>query len=159
VCSTKATGFTLEIRNTSDSGRSLLMGCRLLLGTHSLERVPTYLQVLGRHLPVKLQRQRWLDICLSREEALLADNSLSIHIGPSADTLRHVTAIDACVCYAKSKDSLGWSRGECQQLQRRFLQRQHKAKSAAVSKAAKAQKPSRASERKAATGSEEFSFF
>lgn len=128
MCSTKPTGFTLEIRNTSDASRSLLVGCRILLGTHSLERVPTYFQVFSRRLPVKLQRQRWFDICLTREEAILADNFISIQVGPSSDTMRHVTLIDACVCYVKTKESLNWSKAEANQIQKRFQQRQQKLK-------------------------------
>lgn len=128
VCSTKPNGFTLEIRNSSDASRSLLVGCRILLGTHSLERVPTYFQVFSRRMPVKLQRQRWFDICLTREEAILADNFISIQVGPSSDTMRHVTLIDACVCYVKTKESLNWSKEEANHIQKRFLQRQQKLK-------------------------------
>ena len=124
VCSTKPTGFKLEILNKADAVNSLLMGCRILCGTHSLERVPLYFEVLGRRIPVKLARQRWFDICLTREEALLADNKLVLHVGCSADT-RHITAIDGCVCYIKSKESLNWSLAETQSLQKQF----HAAKS------------------------------
>ena len=124
VCSTKATGFKLEILNKADAVNSLLMGCRILCGTHSLERVPLYFEVLGRRIPVKLARQRWFDICLTREEALIADNKLVLHVGCSADT-RHITAIDGCVCYIKSKESLNWSLAETQSLQKKF----HAAKS------------------------------
>ncbi len=54
VCSTKPGGFTLEVRNRADSDRTLLVGCRILVGTHSLERVPTYFQVeiFGGFFPI-----------------------------------------------------------------------------------------------------------
>ncbi len=120
ICSTKPAGFTLQIRNSVDSERSLLVGCRILLGTHSLERVPLYFTVFKRRLAVKVARQRWFDICLTRDEAIMADNFLSIEIGPSADTTRHVTVIDACVCYVKSKESLNYTQIEAQTLQKRF---------------------------------------
>ncbi len=71
-------------------------------------------------MAVTASRQRWVDICLSREEALIADNSLSIQVGASADTQRHITVIDACVCYVKTKECLGWNKAEAQLLQRRF---------------------------------------
>lgn len=126
MCSTKPNGFTLEIRNKSDSGRSLLIGCRILLGTHSLERVPLHFTVFNRKLPVKITRQRWFDICLTREEAILADNFISIQVGASSDLARHITVIDGCVCYVRTRESLNWSKLEAQLLQRRHQDSQQR---------------------------------
>jgi E3 ubiquitin-protein ligase UBR4 len=111
VC-TKPKSFKLEIRNNSASKDSnLLMGCRILCGTHSLERSPQYFEVFGRRIPVvkqlPLTRARWVDVCLTRDEAIISDNILTIIIGSSSESQQNITFIDACVCYSKSKESLG----------------------------------------------------
>lgn len=128
VASTKPNGFTLEISNVTDSARSLLVGCRILIGTHSLERVPQYFQVFNRRLPVKVTRQRWFDICLTREEAILADNKLAVQVGCSSDTVKHITLIDGCVCYVKTRESLNWNKNEAQFIQKRYQQSLEKIK-------------------------------
>ena len=121
VVSMKSPGVKLEITNTADSQRTLLMGCRILVGTHSIERAPSYFEVFDRRVPVKLTRSRWFDVCLTRDEALIADNKLSVFISSSADA-RHITVIDACVCYGKSKEQLNWNKAEVQLLQKRYNQ-------------------------------------
>ncbi len=125
VASTKATGFKLEITNKNDADRSLLMGCRILCGTHSLDRVPLSIQVFDRRIPIKCSRQRWYDVCLTREEAMIADNKLTVLIGSSADQ-RHITVIDACVPFVKTKESLNWSKSEAKQLIKRYLLQKNK---------------------------------
>jgi hypothetical protein len=122
VASMKSSGFKLEIMNKNDSENSLLVGCRILCGTHSIERVPLYFQVFDRRITVnKCTRQRWFDICLTREEAFIADNKLTVLVGCSADA-RHITVIDACVSFVKTKELLNWSKTEAQSLQKRYQQ-------------------------------------
>ena len=41
-----------EITNKNDADRSLLMDCRILCGTHSLDRVPLSIQVFDRRIPM-----------------------------------------------------------------------------------------------------------
>ena len=89
----RSQGVKLEITNTVDATRSLLMECRILIGTHSIERAPTFFEVFDRRIPVKLTRSRWFDICLTRDEAFIADNKLTFLIGASTDP-RFITVID-----------------------------------------------------------------
>jgi hypothetical protein len=119
VVSTRNQGYRLEISNSSESSRALLMGCRILCGTHSVEKAPTYFEVFERRVPVKLVRPRWVDVCLTREEALIAVNKLSVFVGASNDAL-NVTIIEACLCYGKTKEQLNWSKTEAQLLQKRY---------------------------------------
>ena len=121
VVSMRSQGIKLEISNTVDSTRTLLMGCRILIGTHSIERAPAFFEVFDRRIPVKLTRSRWFDICLTREEAFIADNKLTILIGSSVDP-RFITVVDACVCYGKPKDQLNWNKAEVQTLQKKYNQ-------------------------------------
>ena len=121
VVSMRAQGVKLEISNVVDSARTLIMGCRILVGTHSIERSPTYFEVFERRIPVKLTRSRWFDICLTREEALIADNKLTVLIGASADS-RFITVIDACICFGKSKEQVNWNKTEVQALQKKYNQ-------------------------------------
>jgi hypothetical protein len=97
------------------------MGCRILIGTHSIERAPAFFEVFDRRIPVKLTRSRWFDICLTREEAFIADNKLTVLIGSSVDP-RFITVVDACVCYGKPKDQLNWNKAEVQTLQKKYNQ-------------------------------------
>ena len=117
----RSQGVKLEITNTVDATRSLLMECRILIGTHSIERAPTFFEVFDRRIPVKLTRSRWFDICLTRDEAFIADNKLTFLIGASTDP-RFITVIDACVCYGKSKEQLNWNKTEVQTLQKKYNQ-------------------------------------
>jgi hypothetical protein len=120
VASTRQLGFKLEITNVNDTNRSLLVGCRIMCGTSSLEHSPQYFEVFNRRIQVKPAKSKWIDICLTREEAFIADNKLIITVGPSLDTQRFITKIDACVCYAKTKESLNWSKTEAQNLKNEY---------------------------------------
>lgn len=125
ILSKKSQGFRLEIINTSESNRMLLMGCRIMCGSNSLEKSPTYFEVMNRKIPVKLSRARWFDICLSKEEAFIADNKLSIFIGPSSDSANNITIIDAVICYGKIKTELGWTKTEAAELQKKYQEKQN----------------------------------
>ncbi len=128
VLSNRPDGFSLEISYTSASASAnmLLIGCRVHLGTASLERVPAYFEVFGRRIPVtKPVRPRWYDVCLTREEAFIGDNKLTLKVGPSQDSRgSRVVSIDALLVYAKSRDELGWSRNEANQLQSAYNDKQ-----------------------------------
>lgn len=117
-------GFNIEISysqaNPSFSSM-LLIGCRIHVGnkSSSLESVPQYFEVCNRRVNVnRLQRGRWIDICLTRDEAILADNKVVIKVGPSQDTRNHVNCLDGLIVYAKSRDELGWSQAEFDRLKR-----------------------------------------
>ena len=53
----------------------LLMVCRIMCDVNSIEKAPSYFA----------NRSRWFDVCLTREEALIADNKIVITIGSSSD--------------------------------------------------------------------------
>lgn len=126
VVSTRSNGFRLDITNSQpdSANRLILMGCRLLVGTGSLERTPQYVEVLGRKVTIgKIPRARWVDICLTRDEAIICDNKLSLLIGPSQLVETKVsgatTVLDGVMVYAKLKTDLGYSKNEVLTLQKK----------------------------------------
>ncbi|KAL5019292.1 hypothetical protein ScPMuIL_005014 [Solemya velum] len=54
IASTKPSGFTMEIINTN--GSTVMVGVRVLVGSQSLERAPSYLEVFGRVTQVGRRR-------------------------------------------------------------------------------------------------------
>ena len=141
VMCTCVEGFSLEI--TYSAASMLLTGVRVHLGTSSLERVPLFIEVLGRRVAIaKPQRARWFDVCLTRAEAFVADNKLTVRFGPSQDTRTHVTCLDALLVYAKSRDELGWSKSEAEQLQKSHSEKNLQKKSSAVTAVEKQQQTS-----------------
>lgn len=127
VVSTRPTGFRLDLINshTDSANRLLLMGCRLLVGTSSLERVPQYVEILGRRVNIgKVPRARWIDVCLTRDEAFICDNKLSLLLGPSQQVdekaASAITVLDGVMCYARSKTDLGYSKTEVASLQKKY---------------------------------------
>ena len=124
IACTRADGFNLEIYNNADLQRLLLIGCRILCGGHTADKAPFYFEVFDRRIDCagRFNRQKWVDICLTREEAMIADNKLVLRVGPSSDQQRHLTIIEACICYAKRKDQLKWSKQEALNLQKAYMQ-------------------------------------
>jgi len=46
----QAGGFSLEVNNTNPS--NVMVGVRVLVGSQSIERAPSYIDIFGRTLPV-----------------------------------------------------------------------------------------------------------
>lgn len=69
-------GFTIEITNTNNS--TVMVGVRVLVGSQSIERAPSYVEVFGRTVQVTCQRARWVDLPFTREESLNADKKFSL---------------------------------------------------------------------------------
>ncbi|KAJ8300174.1 hypothetical protein KUTeg_021693 [Tegillarca granosa] len=76
IASTKPAGFTIEINNTNNL--NVMVGLRVLVGTQSIERAPSYLEIFGRTTQVNLNRARWFDLPLTREESLTADKKITL---------------------------------------------------------------------------------
>jgi len=47
----QAGGFSLEVNNTNPS--NVMVGVRVLVGSQSVDRAPSYIDVFGRTLPVQ----------------------------------------------------------------------------------------------------------
>ncbi|XP_052722001.1 E3 ubiquitin-protein ligase UBR4-like isoform X2 [Crassostrea angulata] len=105
VASTKPFGFTVEITNTNSA--NVMLGCRVLVGTQSIERAPSYIEVFGRTTQVKVTRARWFDLPFTREESLTADKKFTIHFGASVDP-GGVTMVDFIKVFVKTKESFAW---------------------------------------------------
>ncbi|XP_062622353.1 E3 ubiquitin-protein ligase UBR4-like, partial [Saccostrea cucullata] len=105
VASTKPFGFTVEISNTNSA--NVMVGCRVLVGTQSTERAPSYIEVFGRTTQVKVTRARWFDLPFTREESLTADKKITLHFGASVDP-GGVTMVDFIKVFVKTKESFGW---------------------------------------------------
>ncbi|KAL3872340.1 hypothetical protein ACJMK2_040271 [Sinanodonta woodiana] len=81
IASAKPAGFSIEISNTSPS--TVMVGVRVLLGSPSLERSPSYLEVFGRSTRV------------------------SHNFGASGDPAGF-TMVDSIRVYTKTKEAFGW---------------------------------------------------
>ncbi|KAH8263174.1 hypothetical protein KR044_005513 [Drosophila immigrans] len=105
VASTRANGFTLEVLNSDPN--VVMVGIRVLLGTHDTTRAPQSVSILGRTIPTPVRRARWFDIPLTRDEMLQSDKLLKVCFAKSQDP-EHVTLLDCIEVYGKSKELVGW---------------------------------------------------
>ncbi|XP_060554667.1 E3 ubiquitin-protein ligase UBR4-like, partial [Ruditapes philippinarum] len=105
IASTKPAGFTIEMTNTSAT--TVMVGVRVSVGSQSVERAPTYLEVFGRTVQVQCLKPRWVDLPFTREESLNTDKKFSLFIGPSTDPAG-VTMVDSIKVFTKTKEAFGW---------------------------------------------------
>lgn len=92
VVSTKPR-FTIEV--TNNDATMVMAGIRVNVGNQDLGRAPSYIEVLGRtQQTVPINRSRWFDFPLTREESLQTDKKLTIVFGPSRDP-EGVTMVDS----------------------------------------------------------------
>ncbi|GFN91871.1 E3 ubiquitin-protein ligase ubr4 [Plakobranchus ocellatus] len=106
IASTKPTGFTMEITNTNNT--TVPVGVRVLLGSQSAERAPSYIEVFRRSIQIQLNsRPRWFDIPFTREESLTADKKFNIFFRCSMDPSA-ITMVDSVKVYVKTKEVFGW---------------------------------------------------
>ncbi|XP_050533339.1 E3 ubiquitin-protein ligase UBR4 [Daktulosphaira vitifoliae] len=105
VVSTKPR-FSIEITNNDST--MVIAGIRVNVGNQDLGRAPGYIEVLGRSQQlVPINRSRWFDFPLTREESLQSDKKLTIVFGPSRDS-EGVIMVDSIKIYGKTKESFGW---------------------------------------------------
>ncbi|GFR97962.1 E3 ubiquitin-protein ligase UBR4, partial [Elysia marginata] len=106
IASTKPTGFTMEVINTNNT--TVPVGIRVLLGSQSAERAPSYIEVFRRSIQTQLNsRPRWFDIPFTREESLTADKKFNIFFRCSMDPSA-ITMVDSVKVYVKTKEAFGW---------------------------------------------------
>ncbi|XP_037079449.1 E3 ubiquitin-protein ligase UBR4-like, partial [Pollicipes pollicipes] len=105
IASTKPSGFSLEVTN-GDSAM-VICGVQIMVGSQDPQRSPSYVELLGRSVPLHCTRARWFDVPLTREESLQADRRLVITFGPSPDP-SGVTMVDSLKIYGKTKESFDW---------------------------------------------------
>eukprot|EP00795_Rhopilema_esculentum_P010771 gene10771-19563_t len=105
IASTKASGFKIEISNTNTS--NVMVGLRVHVGMQSLEKIPTYIEVFGRVIPLRLSRGRWFDIPFTKAESLTADKKITVTFGPSSDS-SGINMVDSIKVHCKTKESFGW---------------------------------------------------
>ena len=55
-----------------------MVGLRVQLGMRSLEKTPTYIEIFGRMILLRLSRNRWFDIPFTKAESLTADKKITI---------------------------------------------------------------------------------
>lgn len=58
---------------TNSNATTVMVGVRVFVGSQSVERAPTYLEVFGRTVQVQCVKPRWVDLPFTREESLNAD--------------------------------------------------------------------------------------
>ena len=125
VANTKPTGFELEVSN--HDANQVIVGIRVMLGSQDTSRVPSYIELFGRRLPIgvggmdsrsNLTRGRWFELPLTRDESLAVGGAtigvtgndkqkLVLTFGPSLDP-GSVNIIDSVQVYGKSKEVFGW---------------------------------------------------
>ena len=105
VACSKQSPFSIEITNGDTMG--VVVGVRILVGSQDIQKAPSCVDVFGRTIPLVLQRHRWFDVPLTKQESLQADKKLVLTFGTSNDPLG-VTMIDSIKVYGKSKETFGW---------------------------------------------------
>ena len=80
LANNKPSGFTIEVNN-HHSGTVVMVGIRILIGFHSVEKAPSFVEVFGRTHTVCFPAgtSRWMDMPFTRDEALQADKELKIN--------------------------------------------------------------------------------
>ena len=71
IASSKQGGFEIEVNNPVAT--MVMVGVRVQVGSQSIERAPSYVEVFGRQIPISITRNRWYDVPFTREEVLTAD--------------------------------------------------------------------------------------
>jgi E3 ubiquitin-protein ligase UBR4 len=61
-----------------NNNNTVMVGVRILVGSHNIERAPSYIEVFGRTTQVNITRARWFDLPFTREESLTADKKITI---------------------------------------------------------------------------------
>ena len=56
----------------------VMVGLRVLVGSHSIERAPSSLEVFGRTIQINATRSRWIDVPFTRDESLTADKKVTL---------------------------------------------------------------------------------
>ena len=105
IASTKPRGFTIEIMNNNRA--NTIVGLRIAVGSQAIERAPSYIEIFGRTTQVDINRARWYDLPLTREDSLAADEKMTVFFGQSVDPAG-VTMVDSIKVYTKTKESFGW---------------------------------------------------
>jgi E3 ubiquitin-protein ligase UBR4 len=107
VANTKASGFTIEVKNPNSS-TTVMVGIRIQVGVQAVEKAPSYIELFGRTIQVApLAKSRWFDIPFTREESLTTDKKCSIFFGPSQDA-SGVNMVDCIRVFTKTKEIFGW---------------------------------------------------
>ena len=57
----------MDITNTNSE--NIIVGIRVQVGVQSTERSPQYMEILGRIIQMRMAKNRWFDIPLTREES------------------------------------------------------------------------------------------
>ena len=63
---------------TNTNASHVMVGLRVHLGMRCLEKTPTYIEVFGRVVPLRMSRNRWFDIPFTKAESLTADKKVTI---------------------------------------------------------------------------------
>ena len=79
IANTKPGGFVVEVSNLQ-SATTAVVGVRVLLRGHSMEKTPSFIEVFGRTHNVSLSSgaSRWMDIPFTRDESIQADKGFKI---------------------------------------------------------------------------------
>ncbi len=68
IACTKQSGSSVEVTNSDTP--SVIVGVRIIVGSQDVQRAPACVEIFGRNIPFALQRHRWFDIPLMKEESL-----------------------------------------------------------------------------------------
>eukprot|EP01119_Soliformovum_irregulare_P005782 TRINITY_DN1752_c0_g1_i5.p1 TRINITY_DN1752_c0_g1~~TRINITY_DN1752_c0_g1_i5.p1 ORF type:complete len:4545 (-),score=1275.14 TRINITY_DN1752_c0_g1_i5:38-13672(-) len=105
VVSPKQEGFSITWQNPNAD--QVLVGVRVLVGSASVQHIPSELRLFDRTVEVTEGLRRWYDLPFSPEEALTADKEFSITIGPTFNNTNE-PIVDSIEVYAMSKAKFGW---------------------------------------------------
>ena len=79
IANAKPGGFSVDVSNLQAT-TTATVGVRVLLRGHSMEKTPSFIEVLGRTHNVSLSSgaSRWVDIPFTRDESIRADKGFKI---------------------------------------------------------------------------------
>jgi E3 ubiquitin-protein ligase UBR4 len=84
-----------------------MVGCRLHVGNTSASHIPSELRVFHRSVRLEEGVRSWYDIPFTNAEALLADEEVTLTIGPTFNG-SSLPRVDCLEIYGRSKDDFGW---------------------------------------------------
>ena len=108
IANTKPNGFSMEVANNDPN--MVIVGVRVMLGSLDTHRVPSFVEIFGRTKAIMfdMNKSRWFEFPLTREESLQADKKITITFGQSLHPGSVTNIVDNVQIYGKTKELFGW---------------------------------------------------
>ncbi|KAD4888024.1 hypothetical protein E3N88_20097 [Mikania micrantha] len=98
-------GFKITVSNLNPD--IVMVGFRVHVGNTSANHIPSDITIFQREIKLDEGMRSWYDIPFTVAESLLADEEITISIGPTF-TRSTLPRIDTLEIYGRAKDEFGW---------------------------------------------------